>query len=138
MKLSNSTPSTMYTVTRAAGISSASLDSEFSKAAAVPWKPACTLAGKFIFFAVLLIASMASPREAFPARLKETVTEGNWPWWLIDSDSVPGSMWVKAPRGTALLGVELVLVLAELEPVLLVVVARTPVGGVNMPEDGVY
>src|ERR1700685_4811982 len=127
----------MYTVTRAARISRASLDREFSKAAAVPWKLACTLAGKFMFFAVLLMASMASPREALSARLKETVTEGNWPWWLIDSDSVPGSMWVKAPRGTALLGVELVLVLAELDPVVLVVVARAPAGGVSMPEEGV-
>src|ERR1700684_3366778 len=137
MKLSYSTPRTMYTVTRAARISSASLDREFSKAAAVPWKPACTLAGKFMFFAVLLMASIASPSEAFPARLKETVTDGNWPWWLIDSASVPGSIWVKSPRGTALLGVELVLVLAELDPVVLVVAASAFVGGVRMPEDGV-
>src|ERR1700678_697604 len=80
---------------------------------------------------------MAWPSEALSDRLKETVTAGNWPWWLIDSDSVPGSIWVKAPRGTALLGVELVLVLAELDPVVLVVVDRTPVGGVRMPEEGV-
>src|SRR6202034_1244845 len=120
MKLSYSTPSTMYTVTRAARISKASLDREFSKAAAVPWKPVCTLAGNFKFFAVLLIASIASPSEALPARLNETVIDGNWPWWLIESDSVPGSIRVKAPRGTALLGMELVLVLAELDPVLLV------------------
>ena len=45
-------------------------------------------------------------------------------------------MWVKAPRGTALLGVELVLVLAELEPVVVVGV-RAPDGGVRMPEEGV-
>src|ERR1700677_4628587 len=121
----------MYTVTRAARISRASLDWELSKAAAVPWKLACTLAGKFMFLAVLLMASMASPSEALPARLKETVTEGNWPWWLIDSDSVPGSMWVKALKGTALLGVELVVVLAELDPVVLVVGASAFVGGVR-------
>src|SRR6204780_1709532 len=112
MKLSYSTPRTMYTVTRAARISRASFDCEFSKAAAVPWKPTCTLAGKFMFFAALLMASMASPSEALPARLKDAVTEGNCPWWLIDSDSVPGGMVVKAPRGTALLGVGVVLVLA--------------------------
>src|ERR1700722_18733237 len=127
----------MYTETRAARISSASLSWEFSKAAAVPWKLACTLAGKFMPLAVLLMASMACPREALPARLKETVTEGNWPWWLIDSDSVPGSMRVKAPNGTALLGMELVLVLAELDPVLLVGGASAFAGGVRIPEDGV-
>src|SRR3984885_7346559 len=136
MKLSYSTPRTMYTVTRAARISRASFPEEFSKAAAVPWKLACTLAGKFISLAVLLIASMAWPSEALSARLNETVTEGNWPWWLIESDSVPGSMWVKAARGTALLGVELVLVLAELDPVLLVGASEL-VGGVRIPEDGV-
>src|ERR1700677_117705 len=127
----------MYTVTRGARISRASLSWEFSKAAAVPWKLDCTLAGKFMFLAVLLMASMAWPSEALSDRLKETVTEGNWPWWLIESGSVPGSMWVKAPRGTALLGVELVLVLAELEPVLLVLGARAPLGGVRMPDEGV-
>jgi hypothetical protein len=36
-----------------------------------------------------------------------------------------------------LLGVELVLVLAELDPEVLVVVARAPAGGVRMPEVGV-
>jgi len=46
-------------------------------------------------------------------------------------------MVVKAPRGTALLGVVVVLVLAELEPVALVVDARAPAGGVRMPEDWV-
>src|ERR1700734_1074199 len=137
MKLSYSTPRTMYTVTRAARISRASLPEEFSKAAAVPWKLACTLAGKFISLEVLLIASMAWPSEALSARLNETVTEGNWPWGLIESDSVPGSIRVKAPKGTPLLGMELVLVLAELDPVLLVVVASAFAGGVRIPEDGV-
>src|SRR5271154_1534453 len=108
----------MYTVTRAARISSASLEREFSKAAAVPWKPDWTLGGKSRFFTSLLMVSMAPPSAALPARVKEMVTEGNWPWWLMDSASVPRVMWVNAPKGTALLGVELVLVLAELDPVL--------------------
>src|SRR5271154_3129436 len=103
----------MYTVTRAARINSASLEREFSNAAAVPWKPLCTLAGKFISLAVLLIASMASPSAALEARLNETVTEGNCPWWLMDRASVPGCIWAKAVKGTALLRVELVVVLAE-------------------------
>src|ERR1700691_6264889 len=81
---------------------------------------------------------MAWPSEALSDRLKETVTEGNWPWWLIDSDSVPGSMWVKALRGTALLGVELVLMLAELDRVVLVGVGVSAfVGGVSVPDEGV-
>ena len=46
MKLSYSTPSTMYTVTSAARISRGSLVSEFLKAAAVPWKSDCKLVGK--------------------------------------------------------------------------------------------
>jgi hypothetical protein len=50
---------------------------------------------------------------------------------------VPGSIWVKALRGTALLGVELVLVLAELDPVALVVVANAFAGGVRIPDEGV-
>jgi hypothetical protein len=45
-------------------------------------------------------------------------------------------MVVKALRGTALLRVELVLVLAELDPIVAFDV-RTFVGGVNMPEEGV-
>src|ERR1700761_1916607 len=122
----------MYTVTRAARISRASFDSEFSKAAAVPWKLAWMLGGKFKSLAVLLIAVMASPRAALPARLNEIVTEGNCPWWLMESSSVPWVTWVKAASGTALLGAELVLVLAELEPVVLVaLVARGLVGGVS-------
>ena len=45
MKLSYSTPSTMYTVTKAARMSSGSFDSEALNEAAVPSKPACKLAG---------------------------------------------------------------------------------------------
>ena len=139
MKLSYSTPRTIYTVTRAARISRASLEREFSKAAAVPWKLAWTLGGRSKSFSTLLMASMASPSAAFCARLNEMVTEGNWPWWLIERDSVPLVMCVKAPKGTALLGLELVAVLRELDPVLLLVlVARAFPGGVSTPEDGVY
>jgi hypothetical protein len=46
-------------------------------------------------------------------------------------------MVTKAPRGTALLRVELVLVLAELDPLVVVFGVRTFVGGVKMPEEGV-
>src|SRR5271156_6765300 len=53
----------------------------------------------------------------------------------MESSSVPRVTWVNAASGTALLVVELVLVLAELEPA--VVVARIFAGGVSTPEDGV-
>jgi hypothetical protein len=46
-------------------------------------------------------------------------------------------MCVKALKGTALLGVELVLVLEELDPVVLVLAAKAFLGGVSTPEDGV-
>src|SRR5580704_9068294 len=56
----------------------------------------------------LSIAVMALPRAALGARLKETVTAGNCPWWLMDSASVARWKWVNVLRGTALLIVELV------------------------------
>ncbi len=72
------------------------------KEAAVPWKPACTLAGIFRSF-----WPCRSPRSRLPARrsgarLNETVIAGNWPWWLIESGSVRFSRCVNAPSGTAL------------------------------------
>ena len=44
--------------------------------------------------------STASPSETPGARLKESVTTGNWPWWLTASGAVPVSMRVKALSGT--------------------------------------
>src|ERR1700677_1543293 len=56
----------------------------------------------------------------------------------MESSSVPWVTWVNAASGTALLGVELVLVLAELEPVVFVGGgARIFAGGVSLPEEGV-
>ena len=47
---------------------------------------------------------MALPRAPLRARLKETVTERNCPWWVIESASLARSwMLVKALNGTALL-----------------------------------
>src|ERR1019366_1950984 len=78
-----------------------SLASDACKEAAVPWNAACTLSGMFKSFCALLIASVASPREAPGARLKEIVTTGNCPWRLTDSGAFCASKWVKALRGTA-------------------------------------
>ena len=41
------------------------------------------LAGMFNAFVTCLICSTAAPSEAPGARLKESVTMGNWLWWLI-------------------------------------------------------
>jgi hypothetical protein len=88
MKLSYRTPSTMYTVTSAARISSGSFDSEFSNDAAVPWNDACRLAGMFMLFCKLLMSEIALPSEACGARLNDTVIDGNCPWCVIESGSV--------------------------------------------------
>ena len=61
------------------------------------------LAGIFRSFCTFSTAVMALPSAPFSARLKETVTDGNWPWWVIESGSVVFSKWVKALSGTALL-----------------------------------
>ena len=58
---------------------------------------------------------------------------------MIDSDSVPGSIFENAVNGTALLKLELVAVFAELGPL---AVALRPsamafCGGASTPEDGV-
>ena len=52
-------------------------------------------------FCTLSIALVASPREAPGARLKEIVTTGNWPWWLMESGALADSKCVNVPSGTA-------------------------------------
>jgi hypothetical protein len=57
---------------------------------------------------------------------------------LIDSDCVPISIFAKAFKGTALLKLELVAVLAELDPAVALAPRAMPFwGGVSTPEDGV-
>jgi len=77
MKLSYSTPSTMYTVTIAAMIRNSSLARVAWKASAVPWKAVMTLAGMPISASALRMALTASPSAAPAARLNDTVVEGN-------------------------------------------------------------
>src|SRR5579864_3560354 len=67
----------------AARISSDSFASDDSKARAVPWKLGSTLAGIPRSFVMSLICCTAAPRDAPGARLNESVTTGNWLWWLI-------------------------------------------------------
>src|ERR1700691_5812003 len=68
-------------------------------------------------FCTLSTALIASPSAAFGPRLNDTVTAGNWPWWLIESASVVFSKCEKALSGTALLMAELVAP-AEVAPLL--------------------
>ena len=75
----------------AARISSGSLASEAWNAAAVPWNAVWMLAGMPICFCACSIALTASPSEDAGRELKESVTAGNWPWWLTISGVVPAS-----------------------------------------------
>src|SRR3984957_190626 len=83
MKLSYNIPSTMYTVTMAARIRIDSLASDDSNAWPVPWKLGSTLAGMPSSWVTCLIRSTAAPSDAPGARLKDSVTTGNWLWWLM-------------------------------------------------------
>src|ERR1035437_3106195 len=83
IKLSYSTPRTRYTVTQAARIRINSLDSDDSNARAVPWKLGSMLAGMPRSCVTCLIWSTAAPSDAPGARLNESVTTGNWLWWVI-------------------------------------------------------
>jgi hypothetical protein len=47
------------------------------------------------------IAFVAAPRDAPGARLNETVTTGNWPWWFTDSGPLLISKCVNVLSGTA-------------------------------------
>ena len=46
------------------------------------------------------MTSTAAPSDTPGARLKETVTAGNWPWWLTRSGVARSSMVVKVESGT--------------------------------------
>ena len=76
------------------------LTSDARKARAVPWNPAWMPRGMPRSSFARSIARTASPSETPGARLKETVTTGNCPWWLIASGARDASMRVKAERGT--------------------------------------
>ena len=62
-----------------------SLDSESLNAAAVPWKLPRPSAEPDARARHLSIACVACPSETPGARLNDSVTEGNWPWWFTAS-----------------------------------------------------
>src|SRR2546426_10557201 len=90
----------MYTVMRAARMRRGWLAREAWKAWAVPWKPAWMEAGRPISRSAVWMARTAWPRETPGARLKESVTAGNWPWGLMARAGGPVSKWLKAESGT--------------------------------------
>ena len=55
----------------------------------------------------------------------------------MESDSGPCTKWTKVLRGTALLGVELVVMLGELDPLEVPAETNPFIGGVRIPEEGV-
>src|ERR1700722_4702328 len=102
MKLSYKMPRTMYTASRAAKISHASLLPMDWYAAAVPCRSPWTLAGIFNRSCVFSSASTAWLNEWPGATLNEMVTTGNCPWWLIvKGDGVVVKRLI-AERGTGL------------------------------------
>src|SRR6266852_2371086 len=85
---------------RAARIRMGWLAREAWKASAVPWKLDRMPAGNPSSRSAAWTASTAWLRETPRARLKDRVTEGNWPWWLTDSGVVLGTKRVKPLMGT--------------------------------------
>src|SRR5450631_2936497 len=69
-----------------------SLASEFSKARAVPWKVGSMLPGMLISLVASRMCCTATPSEAPGARLNDTVTTGNCPWWLIVREGTERSL----------------------------------------------
>ena len=88
-------------MTIAARIRNGVFTSDARNACAVPWKPVWMLSGSPSSALALSIDLTASPSDVPGARLNETVTTGNCPWWLMASGALAVSMVVNAPSGTA-------------------------------------
>ena len=81
-------------------MSSGSLASDAWKAWAEPWKLARMLGGRPMSRAARSIAATAWPSATPGARLKDSVTAGNWPWWLTASAALVAVTRVNVPSGT--------------------------------------
>ena len=73
----------------------------FLNSCAVPVKLARTLAGMPSRCSARAMARTASPSEERSATLNEMVTDGNWPWWLTESEVVDCDSREIAASGTA-------------------------------------
>ena len=87
-------------MTSAARMSNGWLASAAWKACAVPVNFPLMVVGKSIVRSAASIALTASPSATFGARLKNTVTEGNRPWWFTWMGPVPIWNFVTAVSGT--------------------------------------
>ena len=74
--------------------------SEAWNASAVPWKLPRTDGGNPTSRSAAWMAETASLSEAPRARLNESVTAGNWPWWAMASGVLRETKRAKASRGT--------------------------------------
>ncbi len=74
----------MYTTSSAATIRSGRVFSDDWNACAVPWKVPEIESGMWMEAVTFWIALTASPSATPGARLNDSVTAGNCPWWLID------------------------------------------------------
>jgi hypothetical protein len=89
----------MYTVTSAARISSGSLPARPGRRPPCPGKPSAP--ERHVHFLLDFFDGLGgAPSEALGARLKEMVTHGNWPWWLMESGALSFEMRERA-QGTA-------------------------------------
>ena len=70
------------------------------KACAVPWKLPWMRGGRPSARVAASTAATASPSETPGARLNDSVTAGNCPWWLIESGAVVSVTRVTARSGT--------------------------------------
>src|ERR1017187_2710908 len=92
----------------------------------------------FILFCSLSIVLIALPSEAFGARLKETVVDGNCPWCVMESGSVVVSKCEIALSGIAWLAAVDVAPTELTPPADPVPVVRTRVAGASVFAVGVY
>ena len=76
-----------------------STSSESWKTCAIPWNEPSTVAGTLSSARSWWICATASLSAAPGARLKDSVTAGNWPWWLMVSGAT-----VSVKRATVLSG----------------------------------
>ncbi len=70
------------------------------KARAAPWNPVWMLGGMPSSRVTRSIEVTAAPSETLGARLNETVTAGNWPWWLTASVVARCSIVARVESGT--------------------------------------
>src|SRR5476649_2281859 len=95
----------MYTESSAATINSGSLATDDWNTWAVPANWPVTLAGMRSCFTASSTSAVAWPIEVPGARLNDTVTAGNVPWWLMEIAVRERLLSASADSGTNVVGV---------------------------------